>query len=1275
MESQVIKEVTSYKFVPWITWDDWSFVTESLFSYSCQSIDAALRRVSAWRSRGCLPILVEVTASIVEIQQKDSHFREGLSESGILTDDMLTMMYCMTIMRLVNGIVEKTRKKNEISIGEAAHVIGIPRMLIDIRHECSHRDLPSLSLVRLASAKALDWLKAYYWEPQKMAISYPSDRTANFRKEIKSRIRELAFSLDLKQATSSETPLVKGKRIKPFEQLCGRSKFLSLMAVKIQSSRSSGSKKHITKALKNVLKLYLSYPSEVVSILSEFLLKAQESADVGELPNSSHLSNKEPEMLLSLLKTVVHMIETREALKSESGGEDLKPEQNPGFHQTEQLSCLFEWLVGNLKDPKLFGQKLISTETVTPKERSLPKSALVHLLRKCLTVSSLGNNHLAAAASVLAQTTGNHTLVHKLDKLASLHATQADPINEITQLDPESFYNQQENSINQSAKKLELFKQKRSQKGNLKKTAIDLTKKKSMKWSLVKSWKACPIGMLPSDLGSSGAVPNLDVVEDQEEQEMVKECPDKGEVNQSRGKREANCPLETLDDSNVKKQKENECIVEEDVKNRLMIGGVWKRVTEDEMISMASAVRILVYYTSVIGLYCELGDYVETVKLFWLMVDEGVRPDRFVFPKVFKACAQLKDYKAGRDVYDYMVSIGFEGNIAVKRAYLDMFIKCGRMDIARRLVEEMRSNDFIMWNMMVSGYVLKREFERALRYVENMRVNDVMPDRVTWNTILSGYAQVGQFKEAAIYFSEMGGFGGLEPNVVSWTALITGNLQNGNSSHVLNARKTWQGDTWLLHKELYRKDLVSWNSVLAACAVKGSRNDALKFLNNMELQGVFPDIITWNGLITGFTQYGDGNTALEFFAKMCKLRIAPNTTTISGVLAACAQTKNLRLGKEIHNYAIRNEVEMGTGVGSALIAMYSGCDDIEASYAVFYGLPTKDVVIWDSLIAVSGKSGFGELLAALRQGREIRQYIIRHGLDSSNFVCNALIDMYGKCGSINKSRQVFELLVAQRRDVVSWNVMIAAYGMHGFGKDALNLFGRMTVQEGLKPNHVTFANLLSACSHSGLTDEGRSYFNIMKQEYGIEPDMEQYACMVDLIARSGNLSGTLEFIENMPFEPNAAIWGSLLGASRIHLNIEMAEHAAKYLFELEPGSSGNYILLTNIYSTLGRWENAARIRCLMKERGITKAPGCSWIEVGRKIKEKGYVPDTNMEESEKEMVLCGHSEKLALAFGLISTSSSSSTPLRIIKNLRVSSLLTVYVHVETIGDDRTSSSS
>ncbi|KAL8189209.1 hypothetical protein R6Q57_028775 [Mikania cordata] len=585
MESQLalgFKEATSsevfgegnYKLVPWISWDDWSLVSEYLFSSSPDSIDLALRRISAWRGRGCVPVIIEVTASIVETQQKDSYFRDGLSESDLLAEDMLTLLYCMSVMRLVNGIVEKTRKKNEVSIGEAAEVIGIPRMLIDIRHECSHRELPSLKLVRLASTKALDWLKTYYWEPQKMAILYPGDRTFIFGKKVKSKIRELAFVLDVKQATSSDSPVPKRKH----------------------------SKKLINKALKNVLKLYSAFPLEVISILLEFLVKAQESADVenssqtsdsgaynftqlgGWKPLIMKLSNKEPDMLLSLLKAVVHMIETRGALKLEQG-QQLKPEHKSGFHPTEHLSYLFKWLVGNIMDLKPSCRKVTSTEDVrSPKEKSLPKSTLIYLLGKCLTVSSslATNNHLASAASVLAQTAGNHTLVQKLNKLASLHKSITGTVNETAHLDPQSFYNQEEMYIKQEASKLELLKQKLSQKRNLKKPA---TGESGRRWSVAKSWKSCPIGMLPYDVGSSGIVPVLDIVDDKEYKNL--------DENKSCGKREADCPLLVLDDSDVKKLK---CCEEEDgVKNhRLMIGGLWKCVTEDEVMNMASSVRILV---------------------------------------------------------------------------------------------------------------------------------------------------------------------------------------------------------------------------------------------------------------------------------------------------------------------------------------------------------------------------------------------------------------------------------------------------------------------------------------------------------------------------------------------------------------------------------------------------------------------------------------------------------------------------------------------------------
>ncbi|XP_042484815.1 pentatricopeptide repeat-containing protein At4g21065-like [Macadamia integrifolia] len=774
-------------------------------------------------------------------------------------------------------------------------------------------------------------------------------------------------------------------------------------------------------------------------------------------------------------------------------------------------------------------------------------------------------------------------------------------------------------------------------------------------------------------------------------------------------------------------------------------------------------------WTAIIGLYCRLGYYEETIWLFYLMIDEGVRPDHFVFPKVFKACSELKDYQVGKDVYDYMLSIGFEGNSVVKRSLLDMFVKCSKMDFARRLFEESEVKDVVMWNIMVSGYATKGDFRKALKCIKDMEIEGIKPNQVTWNSIIAAYAQNGLFKEASDWFFKLQNSDNFKPNVVTWTALIAGNVQNGCSFQALQifgqmvneevepnsitiasvvsactnlslSRHGKEIHAYCIKSEgldsdvlvsnslvdfyakcralevackkfntIKQKDLVSWNAMLAGYALRGFRDEAVELLKEMESQGIVPDIVTWNGLITGYTQFGDGKTALEFFYKMYETGIDPNVTTISGALAACAQVKDLRLGKEIHSFVVRNEFEMSTGVGSALISMYSGCDRLELACSVFNELTTRDVVIWNAIIAACSQKGQGisalnmlrdmqlhnvepnmvtmvsalpacARLAALQQGKEIHQFIIRHELDTCNFIWNALIDLYGRCGSIKTARRVFDVM--PQRDLVSWNVMIAGYGMHGFGMDAVNLFHHLRAT-GLKPNHYTFTNLLSACSHSGLIDEGWEYFEMMKSEYSLDPAVEQYACIVDLLARAGQLDETMAFIKEMPLEPNSAVWGSLLGACRIHCKPQLAEYAAGFLLELEPQNSANYILLANIYSAAGRWEDAAKIRRLMRERGVTKPPGCSWIEVKHRvhsfivgdtthplmdvilakmdslyaeIKEIGYVPDTNfvlqdLEEYEKEYSLCGHSEKLAIAFGLIST--QPGIPLRIIKNLRV----------------------
>ncbi|KAK9081965.1 hypothetical protein Syun_030947 [Stephania yunnanensis] len=614
-----------------------------------------------------------------------------------------------------------------------------------------------------------------------------------------------------------------------------------------------------------------------------------------------------------------------------------------------------------------------------------------------------------------------------------------------------------------------------------------------------------------------------------------------------------------------------------------------------------------------------------------------------------------------------MMSIGFEGNPFVNKSVLDMFIKCGMMDFARKLFEEMEFKDVVVWNMMVSGYASNGDFEQALKCFEDMK-----------------------------------GLDDFTPNVVSWTALIAGNEQHGHSSLALQVFRQ-------MLIERVKPNSITIASVVSACTnlsllQHGKEIHAYCIKN----EGLDSDA-GWNGLITGFTKTGDGNKGLHFFFRMCQTGIMPNVTSISSALAGCALVKDLKLGKQIHGYVARNKIELSTGLGSALISMYSDCGRLDLACSVFSELSVRDVVIWNSIISacahneqvVTALNLLREMvkskvqpnmvtivsilpacarLAALQQGKEIHQFIIRNGLDAFNLVWNALIDLYGRCGLVKIARRIFDLM--PQRDIVSWNTMIAGYGMHGFGMDAVNLFRRLQCTD-LKPNHFTFTSLLSACSHAGLTDEGWKYFKMMKSEYDLDPAIEQYACLVDLLARAGQFDESLEFIKEMPFQPNAAIWGSILGACRIHLNPELAEEAASFLFELEPQNSGNYILLANIYSAVGRWEEAAKVRCLMKERGVSKPPGCSWIAVKRiihsfivgdashplieeisakveslysEIKEIGYVPETNfvlqdVEDDEKENSLCGHSEKLAIAFGLIST--PSGTPLRIIKNLRV----------------------
>ncbi|KAH8498800.1 hypothetical protein H0E87_017646 [Populus deltoides] len=602
-----------YKLVPWLNWNEWECVRDSLFSDSPEKIHSAITRISTWRSRGCLPAVIDVTASIIEVQQKDPLYRKDLPDDAIHSEQMLAMLYCMAILRLVNCVVEKTRKKTEVSIAEAAGAIGIPRTLIDIRHEGSHRDLPALALVRDSAVKAIDWLKSYYWEPQTKQIPFQRDGSADIREEIKSKFRELASCLKVKKSTQPGSSAIKAKR----------------------------SKKNITKTLKNLVRLYSSFSSEVLSVLLEFLLKALDSSNLVELPKDclvgegmctllddwklviTKFSKKEPEVLLMLLKAVLNMIDTHEAMKYEMGTHLISWEHGTENHQIDRLSSLFAWLVGQLKGLKPLRCKQSAAESIASSTgMNLSNTILMEVLRKCLLVSSYGNKQLMGSALHLAQLMGDSSVMDKLKKLSLLALSDLDVTQEKSPPPSlNSLLTEQDQSIHQATKKLDYVKLCRTKSKVAKRTDGDVGS--SGRWVVAKSWNPCPIGMLPRDLGSSGCLPVLDCDDDGKkpvhasERKQIweqKRCSirepggdiplsDYTSVQRTGSKREAGSEIYLLDKSSVKKMRETadsfesegeNVLLSNDDKGCLMINGVWKKVGEEELLAIMSDVRILV---------------------------------------------------------------------------------------------------------------------------------------------------------------------------------------------------------------------------------------------------------------------------------------------------------------------------------------------------------------------------------------------------------------------------------------------------------------------------------------------------------------------------------------------------------------------------------------------------------------------------------------------------------------------------------------------------------
>eukprot|EP01018_Ginkgo_biloba_P013180 Gb_21047 [translate_table: standard] len=669
-------------------------------------------------------------------------------------------------------------------------------------------------------------------------------------------------------------------------------------------------------------------------------------------------------------------------------------------------------------------------------------------------------------------------------------------------------------------------------------------------------------------------------------------------------------------------------------------------------------------WTVLIAAYSRHGLAEEALKLFHQMQRTGIQPTQFTFASVLPACANLRALEQGMEIHEEIIRCGFQSDIFVESALVDMYAKCGSVEKARNVFEKMQNRNAISWTSMIAGYVQNGRGVEALNLFQHMQLAGVKPDANTFASILPACGD-------------------------------SADLEQGVKIHEEITRSGFESD-----------DFVE-SALIDMYAKCGNIDKARHVFDKMPQR----NIVCWTAMIAGYVQNGQGMEALKLYRHMQLAGVKANLNTFASVLRACAIIAALEQGMEIHEEIVRSGFQSDLFVESALVDMYSKCGDIDKARYVFDKVHRRNVVSWTTMIAGYVQNGqsvealklFQQMqlagvkpnsstfvsvlpacsnLAALEQGMEIHEDIIKSGVLSHAFVENALIDMYAKCGSIKMADNLFDKM--HQRDAVSWTSMISGYAMHGCGIKALELFEQME-NFGMNPNHITFVSVLSACCHAGLVDEGQKYFYCMSQYYRITPTMKHYVCMVDLLGRAGHLDEAQDFVDKMPIKPDATVWICLLGACRIHNNIHMADRVAEYIFQLDPKNPAPYVLLSNIYAAAGRWDDCENVRRMMKDRKIKKMPGCSWIEVNKQVyafvagdrshlqtqkiyaeleslssqmKVAGYVPDTrfvlhDVEEEQKEQILYHHSEKLAIAYGLINT--SHGTTIRVIKNLRVCS--------------------
>lgn len=683
--------------------------------------------------------------------------------------------------------------------------------------------------------------------------------------------------------------------------------------------------------------------------------------------------------------------------------------------------------------------------------------------------------------------------------------------------------------------------------------------------------------------------------------------------------------------------------------------------------------RDIISWNSIISASAQNGLCEESLRCIHYMRHVNKEVNSTTLSSLLTVCGSTDKLKWGSGIHGLVVKFGLESNVCVGNTLISMYSEAGRSEDAELVFQRRTEKDIISWNSMLACYVQNEECQKALKIFAKMLRMRKPVNYVTLTSALSACPNPEFLIQGKILHA-IAVLTGLQDNVIIGNALVT---MYGKFSMTVEAEKVLQ--------IMPKRDEVTWNALIGGYAESKDPNEVIKAFKLMREEGTPANYITIINVLGGFMTPGD----------------------------------LLKHGMPFHAHIVLTGFESDKYVQSTLITMYAKCGDLNSSHSIFNGLDFKNSIAWNAIIAANANHGLEKALklvvmmkqagvdldqfsfsvalsvsadlAMLEEGQQLHGLVVKLGFDTDHYVTNAAMDMYGKCGEME---DVLKLLPAPtNRSRLSWNILISSFAKHGCFQKAREAFHEM-LNLGTKPDHVTFVSLLSACSHGGLVDDGLAYYYAMTTEFGVPPGIEHCVCIIDLLGRSGRLAEAENFIKGMVVQPNDLVWRSLLAACKIHRNVELGRKAAEHLLELDPSDDSAYVLLSNVCATTGRWEEVENVRRQMGSRNITKKPACSWVklktevnkfgmgeqshpqtgqiyaklgELMKMIREAGYVPDTSYalqdtDEEQKEHNLWNHSERIALAFGLINTPEGS--PVKVFKNLRVcGDCHSVYKHV------------